>query len=732
MGASAPARAGTNDRAGTIGRVSAVSSAPVPRRVDAETPARGHRLDIQGLRAVAVTLVVVYHVWPDSLPGGYVGVDVFFVISGFLITSHLLSAEPSRGRDLVTFWMRRVRRLLPAALLVLSVTLVASRLLAPATLWKDTAGGAIAAALYVENWRLAGQAVDYLAAENAPTPVQHYWSLSVEEQFYLVWPILVLVCVLVARRLGARLVTVAGVALTAVTLGSLAYSIHATAADPSSAYFVTPTRVWELGVGGLVAVLVARAATRADQADDGGVAGIPVAYRAGLAWLGFAGIAWTAVVYTDATPFPGYSALLPVVSTALVIAAAATGTASPTALLSNRPVQWLGDVSYSVYLWHWPIIVLLAHVSGDRGTLDAVAILASTLVLAGLTKRFVEDRFRSHPRGTPLWRPFAAAAVAMAVVVGAGVAQGQEVDRRQDRAEEQVRAALSGEDPCFGAGALDPELDCGPVQGDTIIPDPTQAKEDKSDAYADDCWVYRPFDEFITCDYGDPDADVSIALVGNSHAGHWLPALQAVAKDRDWRITTYLASQCFPTTIEIQLETDEFRRNCLAWGERVQEETAGDAYDLVVESTRTGLRPVGADTTEEAVSGWTDGYLEYTEKWLASGTNLLVVRDNPFPLGTVENVPDCVAAHTDDLEACSAPRDEWLNADPLVDAVEELDSPDASVADLSDFFCDETCYPVIGGALAYFDSSHISATYSRTLAPYLEPYLVDAVERRAG
>lgn len=701
------------------------------------TPARGHRLDIQGLRAVAVSLVVVYHVWPSSITGGYTGVDVFFVISGFLITSHLITAAPSRGRDLVTFWMRRVRRLLPAALLVLAVTLVLSRLLAPATLWKDTALGAVAASLYVENWRLAGQAVDYLAAENAPTPVQHYWSLSVEEQFYAVWPILVLLCVLVARRLGLRLVHVLGVALVVVVVGSLAYSIHATAADPSSAYFVTPTRVWELGVGGLVAILVAlrsRASAEpgvvgAQHGGDGGVAGLPPVVRSVLAWVGFAAIGWAAWTYTDATPFPGSAALVPVLGTAFVIGAAASGAGSPTQLLSSRPVQWLGDVSYSVYLWHWPIIVLLGHVAGERGVLDSLAAVAATLVLAGLTKRFVEDRFRSHPRGLPLWRPFAAAAVAMSVVVGMGVAQGAEVDRRQDDAREQVRAALSGNDPCFGAGALDPELDCGPVQGDTIIPDPTQAAEDKSDAYADDCWVYRPFDDLTTCTYGDRDADVSIALVGNSHAGHWLPALQSIAEERGWRITTFLASQCFPTDAMIQLETEEFRRNCVGWGEKVQKATSGDAFDLVVESTRTGLPVVGVDGRAESYDGWYDGYRSYAKRWLDSGARLLVIRDNPFPQSTVPNIPDCVAEHTDDLAACSAPREDWEIPDPLADAVRDLDTPAASVADLTDYFCDDTCYPVIGGALAYFDSSHISATYSRTLAPYLEPSLVAALEQ---
>ena len=233
------------------------TGAPAPGTRPPGRGATAVRTDIQGLRALAVSLVVVYHLWPTGLTGGFVGVDVFFVISGFLITLHLMQKPPSGPRDLATFWGRRVRRLLPASLLVLATTLVLSRLLAPDTQWGNTAKQARAATLYVVNWVLANDSVDYLAAENAPSPVQHFWSLSVEEQFYFVWPILILGMVLLARRLRANqdLAVLGGLAVLVVA--SLGYSIWDTHSNPPSAYFVTPTRMWELGIGGLLAVVVA-------------------------------------------------------------------------------------------------------------------------------------------------------------------------------------------------------------------------------------------------------------------------------------------------------------------------------------------------------------------------------------------------------------------------------------------------------------------------------------------
>jgi len=270
------------------------------------------RPEIQGLRAVAVALVVVHHLWPAALPGGFVGVDVFFAISGFLITAHLLREIERHGRvRLGAFWVRRARRILPAALLVLGCTLAATLALVPSTYWAQYVAEVRASALYGQNWHLATAAVDYFAAEDGPSPVRHFWSLSAEEQFYLVWPVLLLLAALAARGRRAGL----ALAMGACTALSLAYSVHLTAAEPASAYFVTPTRGWEFGLGALLALAGGRA-------------------PAACSWLGLAAIGAAAALYSPATPFPGAAALLPVCGALAVIAARAPGRA-----LSAAPAQ---------------------------------------------------------------------------------------------------------------------------------------------------------------------------------------------------------------------------------------------------------------------------------------------------------------------------------------------------------------------------------------------------------
>ncbi len=689
------------------------------------------RTDIQGLRAIAVTLVLLFHLWPRRLTGGFVGVDVFFVISGFLITSHLLAHPPERVRDLAVFWARRVQRLLPASLLVLAVSVVGTRLFAPETIWGTTAIEVGAAALYVVNWRLASNSVDYLAAENTPSPVQHFWSLSIEEQFYAFWPILLLALFLLARRSRVRpsLVVVAGLAL--VVLVSLAYSVQATGAEPARAYFVTPTRIWELGLGGLLAALLSgRAFGR--NADDEHVA-IPVWARIALAWLGLVAIAWTALTFTGETPFPSWRALLPVLGTVAVIAASAPNSGwSPGRLLALRPSQFLGDISYSVYLWHWPFVVLVPYATGHAlMRTDKLAIIVVTLVLATLTKRLVEDTFRAARWRRPLVKPYLAAAVAMGLVVLMALGLNTSFERRQDAARSELAAALSGDDPCFGALALAPKgQQCPSTEQGPVVPAPAEAIVDKSDAYDRNCWEWTPFSGIKTCTFGDPDGTVSIALVGNSHAGQWLPALQRVAERKRWKITTFLASECTATTVAVSWDTPEKADGCLAWGQRVLDETRGGAYDLVVTAERNGreVEPGASDAEQQEL--WEQGYRDYLEQWQQQDQHVLVLHDLPFPASTGTNPPECVAENMDDLTACGGQRSVWVPEDPLFAAARSLDDPRLSTADLTDFVCGpRICPAAVGGVLVYFDGSHVTATYNQTMAPFLADPLVRAVDR---
>ncbi|MBC7593840.1 MAG: acyltransferase [Kineosporiaceae bacterium] len=705
------------------------------RRIDTTPATRirqasDFRADIQGLRALAVSLVLLFHLWPNRLGGGYIGVDIFFVISGFLITSHLIARPPTSFGGLATFWARRIRRLLPASFLVLAVTLIASRLIAPETDWGQTAREIRSATLYVVNWSLAGSSTDYLAAADVPSPVQHFWSLSVEEQFYLAWPILILLLGLLARRRGLNSLKITTVGLGAVVGISFMYSVVATSQTPASAFFVTPTRIWELGVGGLVACLMTLRAQQQRRLLPFAAYGVP---RSVSIAVGLGAIMFSAFTYSGATPFPGWHALVPVLGVALLIGIGAPSNPVPAdGLLANRPAQILGDLSYSVYLWHWPMIVLLPHVSGgELGRLDKLVILLATLALAAFTKTYIEDRFRPLPK-SGLRSTYVLAFIGMAILCAGTVVQQKEIDNRLSQQAATFEERL-GSDPCFGVRALDPSAGCEPTTSDEVIPGPAQAKDEKPVEYGRACPQRDPFEGTRSCVSGDPDGDVSIALIGNSHAAHWLPGVELIAKQAGWKVTTYIASQCTPTMARWAPELwDDVRASegCFEWGQRVRDKLLNDDFDLVLTSNSSGGLPEGADTRREALPIWEQGFRDYFKPIVESGVNVAVLRDTPMPETTIGNVPDCVARNTDDLSACSGMASDWIREDPTAHAIAGLKDPRATVIDMNDHLCAATrCTGVIGGVLAYYDGHHLTKAIVTTLAPYLEEPLTSTVER---
>jgi len=689
---------------------------PRPARPALRTaePVRG---DIQGLRALAVLIVLIFHFWPTSLTGGYVGVDVFFVISGFLITSHLLRSPPTTPRLLGQFWARRVRRLLPAASLVLGVTLVASILWMPSTQLPGIAREAIASALSVENWALARSATDYLAAEGAPSPLQHYWSLSVEEQFYVLWPLLIAVLALVSR--GRRAQTWWAAGLIGVTAASFAASVVLTRADPAAAYFVTHTRVWELGLGSLLALAVFH-----------GWRLRSAVLRAGLAWLGLAMILWAAMQFDGVTPFPGTAALLPTVGAALLIAADTDSVRwSPRGLLNAPVSQRLGDLSYSVYLWHWPVVVIAPYALGHDLTLaQALVAIAAVIVLSGLTKRYVEDpvrRSRSLARSLP--RCFAIAAASVLVITAGSVT----VINRADAALAAEQEALTDkldQSLCVGAEAAR-NSGCTSLVGEELLTSPAVARADRSVLYADGCWSNRPYTAHKVCTYGQADSEVRVALVGNSHAGHWQPALAPIAVKQGWALDTYLVSQCYTVDLPLEFGSERLTENCRAWNEWAVGEVTSGAYDLVIMSNRSFQDVVGVPAAEQGPTSQR-GYAKTLQAVTASGTPVLVLRDTP---AASEAAPDCVAANPADVTICSREASSALELDPLNEAALADTSGLVSTVDLSDRFCrDERCQVVVGGLITYFDHGHLTTTFARTLVPDLAPAVSEALAAQSS
>lgn len=339
------------------------------------------RLDIEGMRTIAVGSVLIGHAGVPFMAGGFVGVDVFFVLSGFLITG-LLAREVSRtGRvSLTNFWARRMKRLLPASATVLAFSALITYLYLPITQRKDFGGDIVSAALYVVNWRLADRGVDYLAEDVGKSPVQHYWSLAVEEQFYVVWPILMLLIgVFAAKRWKQGAFVVLGIA----TVASFAYSVQQTADSPATAYFVSTTRIWELGLGALLAL----AATRVEQ--------IPGLLRAIGGWVGIAMIVYAVFVFDESTTWPGTNALVPTIGAALMIASGLRTTPySPQRLLSLAPMVWIGGLSYSIYLWHWPMLIAAQAERPDMRLRYLLLLMVLSVVPAYLSNRFIENPVR--------------------------------------------------------------------------------------------------------------------------------------------------------------------------------------------------------------------------------------------------------------------------------------------------------------------------------------------------
>jgi peptidoglycan/LPS O-acetylase OafA/YrhL len=681
---------------------------------------RDLRPDIQALRAVAVSMVVAYHLWPHALPGGFVGVDVFFVISGFLITLHLIERPPTNASGLVAFWGRRIRRLLPASLLVLAASVVATWAFLPETQWQATAEQARSAALYYVNWTLLGNAVDYLSADRVPTIVQHYWSLSVEEQFYLIWPILVLALTLLARKRYA-------LGLGAVVVASFAYSVQLTTSHPAAAYFSTWTRIWELGAGGLLAVAAPAIATRVTRG--------PSLILVGLGWVG---IALSCFLITSATPFPGWAAALPVAGALLVIAGQ-----TQFRPYSWLPVHWLGDVSYSIYLWHWPLMitlpVILARGAGapGRGTLDNIAIVLATLIASGLTKRFVEDRFRTPDWSKRLRATYVLGAAGMAIVVALASGLHYIESRGMDSAQAELESALATKNPCLGAGSLDLNLGCPEAKG-PIIPSPALAENGRGPAYDDqangqDC-SSRDGEHFqlVTCTFGDPKGKFDVALFGNSHAAQWLPALIEVANARHWKITTYIVSSCVPVKLRADWDRGtQAATDCLRWTDQAIAAVTAQRPDLLVFANRTSNPVKGVDSLHDSMDEWAAAYRTTLTRLAVMKRPIVVIQDTPASIWSgIDSPPECVASRKDPEKDCSGPRAKWVPDDPAVTAAESLDGKGIHVIDLNDYLCTlNTCSSVVGGVIAYADGSHMTETFNRTLAPYLDEALQEALDK---
>jgi len=708
----------------TTGRAARRAPAPAPaavrsgggprRSAGAHVKASDQRPDIQGLRAVAVGSVLLYHLWPNRLTGGFVGVDVFFVISGFLIGSHLLRELESSGRiRLGRFWARRAKRLLPASLLVLLVVAAVSMVVVPLSQRRGVLDQVVGSAFYVQNWVLASKSVDYLAQGDAPSPIQHYWTLSTEEQFYILLPLLLALVAVAIRRTGVPARVFVLPVLLLVTAVSLAYSVHLTSAEPGVAYFSTGTRAWEFLSGALLACVAA-----------------PVnrVVRTILGWSGAAAILVTVVVYDGGTVFPGYSAALPVVGTLAVLAAVNTG---PIALASRlRPVTWIGDISYAVYLWHWPLIILLPYVTErELTTVEKLAIGVVTLVLAWVSTTFVEDPVRFSPRllggGRPVKVVGAWMLACTVLVAGLAVGGGQLAEAQRRSLEQQAEELVVGGDySCLGAGAVDGDTEGCPDLNDILVPDPSSAADD--DYNQPPCWAPYGETEPAICTLGPPDdaePTLRVLAIGDSHNNVYLPTYQQMARELDWEIDVTGRAGC-SWSLRPQADLNGARREeCTTWKQNIADHLASvEPYDVILTtSLQIGslVDPGPGETAEEAT---VDSVRQAWESQIERGSVVVALQDNPLAR---PDIVQCVEREgVRGADECALPLERaFAGYDALSAAVEQ--TPGSALVTIRDFLCDDVdCSPVVGNVVVYRDVSHMTQTFVRTLSPFV----IDRVE----
>lgn len=696
---------------------------PQPRR-----PRPQFRPDIEGLRAVAVLAVVAFHA--GAVAGGFVGVDVFFVISGFLITGLLWSELSVTGRvNLAAFYAARARRLLPAAAVVLIATAAATTALLPPLQARSVLDDGLASALYAGNYRFAMTGTDYLG-HSAPSPFQHYWSLGVEEQFYLLWPALMIGIGALLRR--GRPAYLTGLAL--VIAVSLTLSVRWTQTSPPWAFFSLPTRAWELAIGGAIALSVPLWRR------------LPPGFAALAGFSGLTLIGMAIVRLDDRTPYPGTAALLPVLGTALVIGA---GCARPTwgagRLLSLRWMRAIGRLSYSWYLWHWPLLVFAPMVAGHPlGWVGRTATVLASLVLAVLTWRFVERPVRyarrlrgSAGRSLALGSAITAAAVSAALLlpllvptpVGRGAPTAAAVVHPAEQAVPGSSPTVPATDP-FGMihAAVAASARASAVPAD-LSPPLAEAAFNKPSVFFDGCvrsWLEVGAPDCVS---GDPTSSTTVALIGDSHAAMWHPALDHVARQRHWRLVTMAKVTC--PLQDLQIISPYLGRQyseCEQWRQEALAQLASEQPRLVVLSmSRRYASNFGFSSYDPA---WIESLTALVADLRATtGAQVLVLGPVPDPH---TDVPVCLSGNLDDALICAPLRADGLDANGIAAEIQATSDGGGRYAVVSEWFCTaEVCPVVIGNDLVFRDDNHLTVSYAEALAPALDIVAEQAMAPRS-
>ena len=610
---------------------------------------------IQALRALAATLVVLFHA--KLSPGGFIGVDIFYVISGYLITGIIIKEIGNTGKfNYGAFYLRRAKRLLPASLSILALTAIFSWLVLPPTVRADLGKDVLAASLYVSNYLFAFWQNDYQNLNATPSPVIHYWSLAVEEQFYIFWPILIYSL----WKMGKRRAVAIGVLAT--TFGSFLFSLYLTRANPIWAFYSLPTRAWELGVGALLLFIPGKESMQRKIA--------PTL----LVWAGALLLFSSVFIFSERTPFPGYNALLPTLGTAILIAGITSWPPILNDLSKLRIVQWLGEISYPFYLWHWPLLVLPSTRFGrPLSLIERIFFIVLTALAADLTHRFLE-------------KP---------------IAKGSFTDQKIVRSSTLATLLCTA----LAASIL------FTVQGDIKLPSGGSVSIGevmaKPKVYLDDCHVNNGEVLSGDCTYGDTSSKKTIVLYGDSHAAQWFPALEKLADEDGFKLVNLTKSACPAAEVE-KVEIGAYKNaDCFKWRansiKRIKEIKPAA---VIVSGFEHFAVPRKYGSRE---SWWADGQQLAFNHLVGASKKIIYISDTPHPS---RDIPNCLAA----------------KGGTKCDAIETSDpaiSGGFIKVDPTPWLCADNCRAIVNGIVAYRDASHISVAMSRSLSLELGAVLTD-------
>jgi peptidoglycan/LPS O-acetylase OafA/YrhL len=690
------------------------------------------RTDIEGLRAIAVLAVLLFHAGVPGIGGGYVGVDVFFVVSGFLITSLLVAEKADTGKvSLGAFYARRARRILPVSALVAVATLCASWIWLEPLRLRSLSRDVLAVALFSSNFVFAHRGADYLQSALPPSPLQHYWSLAVEEQFYVVWPALVmLVCIGIGtrtmRNVRLRVGITAGVAAVASFIGCMALM---NSSQPW-AFFSPHTRAFELAIGALAAVI------------PHGVSKAAIQMNAALAWCGLAGIIATIVLFSETTTFPGPWALAPVMATAFLLRGGNATSWAPEVLLRLSPLQWLGSRSYSAYLWHWPVLIIAAAALDKKlSVFEGLVCLMMSLGLSEFSYRFVENPVRRNHNISGI-RALVLAVSLIAVVSGSAVlAQNNQpaLDSGVAATAPTLVAATTTIDPNISTTTVpvEPELPGPGTPIDAIVqamaatglpsnitPSIQGAISDMPTIYSNNCHAGFSTTRPKNCVYGDAASSTVIGLYGDSHAAEWFPAFEKIAIKRHWKLISYTKRGCPPADIPTYSKVlGKVYKECAPWRENVLKQMVTDGVQVVFVAHFDRL--LSASTRVPMwQKEWRAALQSTIDALTATGITPVLMEDTPYP---GQDVPTCLSRHYTNVQLCN-PIISSAYRDDMHQMLQDFDAAKVHVLWTRQWFCtDAGCPTVVGNILVYRDDNHMTVTFASFIAPLLDAAIVDVV-----